>query len=109
MNVNIEKFRKENKTKGESYENGKSIVKEVFGKEPPFPIVYEWISLKGQGDMSSSKGNVVTIDEMLEVVPPEVLRYMIFKTQPKKAFIFDPGLPLFTLINEYYDTQTNKK
>jgi len=108
LGVTIEPFGKDHATDGGSYDTGKRIVQEVFGKEPPFPIVYEWISLKGQGDMSSSKGNVVTIDEMLEVVPPEVLRYMIFKTQPKKAFVFDPGLPIFNLINEYDDGESNK-
>ncbi len=108
LGVSIEPFGKDHATEGGSYDTGKRIIKEVFEKEAPFPIVYEWISLKGQGDMSSSKGNVVTIDEMLEVVPSEVLRYMIFKTQPKKAFVFDPGLPIFNLINEYDDGESNK-
>src|SRR4029453_10794512 len=55
---------------------------------------------KGMGDMSSSKGNVVSVADALEVVPPDVLRYMVLRTKPMKAITFDPGLPLLSLIDE---------
>ncbi|MGV8088912.1 MAG: lysine--tRNA ligase, partial [Methanothrix sp.] len=67
----------------------------------PFPMVYEWIHLKGVGAMHSSTGIVVTIQEMLDVVPPEVLRYLIIRNKPEKHIEFDPGLPLLSLVDEY--------
>jgi lysyl-tRNA synthetase class 1 len=63
--------------------------------------MYEWISLKGRGEMHSSKGVVVTINEMLEIVPPEVLRYLIAKTRPERTIDFDPGMGLLHLVDEY--------
>ncbi|MPM51361.1 Lysine--tRNA ligase [bioreactor metagenome] len=51
--------------------------------------------------MSSSTGVVVSISDMLEVVPPEVLRYLIIRTKPEKHIQFDPGQPLLTIVDEY--------
>ncbi|HOU70330.1 MAG TPA: lysine--tRNA ligase, partial [Methanothrix sp.] len=42
-----------------------------------------------------------TIQEMLDVVPPEVLRYLIIRNKPEKHIEFDPGLPLLSLVDEY--------
>ena len=75
LGVTVEPFGKDHASKGGSYDTGKRIVKEIFGHEPPYPIVYEWIMLGKQGAMSSSTGVVISISDMLEVVPPEVLRY----------------------------------
>ena len=73
----------------------------LFGDTPPHPLVYEWISLKGQGAMSSSTGNTIGPLEALELVPPEILRYLIASTKPKKAITFDAGMSLVELADEY--------
>jgi len=101
LGVTCEPFGKDHATRGGSYDTGARIIREVFGGEPPFPVVYEWISLRGRGDMSSSKGNVLSIGDMLEVVPPEILRYMIIRVRPGKSITFDPGIPLIQLIDEF--------
>ena len=106
LSVTVEPFGKDHATAGGSYDTGKRIVREIFGTEPPFPITYEWISLKGRGDMSSSKGNVISIERMLKVVPPEVLRYLIVRTPPERTIAFDPGLPLLSLVDEYDDAES---
>ncbi|HLG19262.1 MAG TPA: lysine--tRNA ligase [Bdellovibrionota bacterium] len=103
LGVTIEPFGKDHASAGGSYDSGVKISKEIFGYEPPFPIVYEWISLRGGGDMSSSKGNVISIHEMLEVVPAEVLKYAVVKVKPNRRIVFDPGLPLLQLIDEFDD------
>jgi lysyl-tRNA synthetase class 1 len=51
--------------------------------------------------MSSSSGVVVSISDMLDVVPPEALRYLIMKTRPEKHIKFDPGQALLNLVDEY--------
>jgi lysyl-tRNA synthetase class 1 len=101
LGVTCEPFGKDHATRGGSYDTGCRIAREVFGIEPPYPTIYEWISLTGQGDMSSSKGNVVSVSEMLEVVPPEVLRYLVLRIRPNKAIRFDPGVGLLRLIDEF--------
>ena len=40
---------------------------------------------------------------MLEVVPPEVLRYLVIRVRPQKTINFDPGLPLLRLMDEVDD------
>jgi lysyl-tRNA synthetase class 1 len=99
--ITVEPFGKDHATAGGSYDTGKEIVRKVYHCDPPHPVVYEWISLKGKGAMHSSKGVVVTINEMLEIVPPDVLRYLIARSKPEKAIDFDPGIGLTSLIDEY--------
>jgi len=99
--VTIEPFGKDHATAGGSYDTGKRISEEIYKYPAPYPIVYEWIHLKGVGAMHSSTGIVVTINEMLDVVPPEVLRYLIIRNKPEKHIEFDPALPLLNLVDEY--------
>ena len=101
LGVTIEPFGKDHASAGGSYATGERISSEIFDYPAPHPIVYEWIMLKGQGAMSSSTGVTVSISDMLDVVPPEVLRYFIIRTKPEKHIEFDPGLPLLNLIDEY--------
>jgi lysyl-tRNA synthetase class 1 len=105
LGVTVEPFGKDHASKGGSYDTGKRIMREVFGGEPPYPIPYEWIALRGQGDMSSSKGNLVSMFNLTQTIPPEVVRYMIFRVKPTRHIVFDPGLPLLNLVDEYDDPQ----
>jgi len=105
LGVTFEPFGKDHATRGGSYATGERICKEIFGTPPPMPLVYEWIRLGGVGDMSSSKGNVVTISEMLEILPPEVLRYLVIRRAPKKTISFDPSMPVLNLVNDFDDTE----
>ncbi len=100
IGVTCEPFGKDHGAAGGSYSTGKEI-SELFGDEPPHPLIYEWISLKGQGAMSSSSGNTIGPLEALELVPPEILRYLIASTKPKKAINFDAGMSLVELADEY--------
>lgn len=103
LGVTVEPFGKDHATRGGSYDTGARISREVFGYEPPLPVPYEWISLKGQGDMSSSKGNVLSIASVLELAPPEALRYLVMRERPQRTIAFDPGLPLLQLVDEVDD------
>ncbi len=107
--VTVEPFGKDHASKGGSYDTGVRIAREVYGIEPPYPVPYEWLSLAGKGDMSSSKGNVLSIHAMLEVVPPEVLRYLILRVPPQRSIKMDPGLPLLQLIDEYDDVEAKNR
>ena len=98
LGVTIEPFGKDHASAGGSYDTGKRISAEVYDYPAPHPIVYEWIMLKGKGAMSSSTGVTVSISDMLEILPPEVLRYLIIRSKPEKHIEFDPGLPLLNLL-----------
>ena len=105
--VQVEGFGREHATKGGSYDTGKAIAKEIFGVEAPLPVPYEIIALKGDTKkMSSSLGNLVTLWDSLQIIPPEVLRYFTFKSRPERQLNFDPGAGLCTLVDEYARTES---
>ncbi len=71
---------------GGSYMTGKEISKHIFDYEAPTYQVYEWIKVKGGKEFSGSSGNALTIDDVLEIYEPEVLRYLFVGTKPKTGF-----------------------
>lgn len=101
LNVSCEPYGKDHAAAGGSYETGKALIEKLFGRTAPKGVVYEWIQLKGKGAMSSSSGVVVTAVEMLEMTPPEVLRFLMLRVNPTKHIDFDPGFGLLNLIDEY--------
>lgn len=100
IGVTCEPFGKDHGAAGGSYETGR-VISELFSDIPPMPLTYEWISLKGKGAMSSSSGNTIGPLDALELVPPEVLRYLIARAKPSKAIDFDAGMGLVDLADEY--------
>ena len=98
--VTMEPFGKDHGAAGGSYDTGKEI-SIVLGEQPPYPTTYEWISLKGVGAMSSSTGVTIGPLEALELVPPEILRYLIARNKPNRHIDFDTGSALIELADEY--------
>ena len=101
LGITCEPFGKDHAAAGGSYDTGKAIIEQILGGKAPHPVVYEWIQLKGKGAMSSSSGVVVTAVDMLDMTPPEVLRFFIARYQPGKHIDFDPGMGVLSLVDEY--------
>ncbi|MEA3559106.1 MAG: lysine--tRNA ligase [Candidatus Thermoplasmatota archaeon] len=101
LGVTCEPFGKDHAASGGSYDTSSEIMRGVLGKEPPIPLVYEWIQLKGKGAMSSSTGVVVSGVDMLKMIPPEVLRFLITRNQPNRHIDMDPGLGILNLVDEF--------
>lgn len=103
----VEGFGRDHATKGGSYDTGKAIIEELFGLKAPYPIPYEFINLKGDTKkMSSSVGNLVSINDALDLIPAEVFRYFTFKSRPERQLFFDPTLGLYNLMDEYAKTES---
>jgi lysyl-tRNA synthetase class 1 len=96
LGVDFEPFGKDH-AEG-SWPSGTDIAETVLGIEPPVPMTYEWFTLNGE-PLSSSSGNVVTVDEVLALLEPEVIRYF-FLRNPKKAKDFDVSR-LDQLVDEF--------
>jgi DNA/RNA-binding domain of Phe-tRNA-synthetase-like protein len=87
--VTIEGAGKDHGSAGGSYDVARKVCKDVFGTEPPLKIVYEFFLSQGR-KMSSSKGIGMNGEELLEVLSPEVARYLMIKTRPNQAVEFEP-------------------
>jgi lysyl-tRNA synthetase class 1 len=101
LSVTFEPCGKDHATVGGTRETGAKISEEVYHYPHPGLLVYEFILLKGMGAMHSSKGTAISGEEMLKMTPPEVLRFLIMRNQPNKHIVFDAGLGLLTLVDEY--------
>jgi len=84
--VNFESGGIDHSVYGGSFTTGKEIVKEVFKREPPTYVFYDWVKIKGGKEFSSSKGDVLTLNDVEEIYEPEVLRYLFVGTRPNKGF-----------------------
>ncbi|MBW3568860.1 lysine--tRNA ligase [Candidatus Parcubacteria bacterium] len=89
--INIEPFGKDHATKGGSYETGKGLMDRVFKAPAPLPIPYDFINQAGKTTkMSASKGDAIGMRDVVQVLPPEVARFFIFRSPPNKLLFFDP-------------------
>jgi lysyl-tRNA synthetase class 1 len=87
--VTIEGAGKDHASAGGTYDIARIICKDVFGKEPPLKLPYEFF-LSGGKKMSSSKGLGLTGDDLLDVLSPETARFLMIKTEPNRAVEFEP-------------------
>ena len=88
---------------GGSYTTAKEIVKEIYNFEPPIYQFYDWVTIKGieLKNFHSSKGNVVTLDEVEEVYEPEIVRYLFVSTRPNKGFSISFDNDVIRVYDEY--------
>ena len=87
--VTIEPNGKDLATAGGSRDRSEAIAREVFEREPPLNIPYEFLNIGGK-KMSTSKGRGAAAHTMAEVVPPEQLRFLFLRHRPNHAIDFDP-------------------
>ena len=88
--VTIEPCGKDLSTAGGSRDRSDAIAREVFEREPPLNVPYEFINIGGK-KMSTSKGRGAAAHEIVEVIPPEQLRFFFLRPKPNHAVDFDPN------------------
>ena len=89
LGVTIEPCGKDLSTAGGSRERSDAISREVFEREPPLNVPYEFLNIGGR-KMSTSKGRGAAAHEIAEVVPAEQLRFLFVRPKPNSAIEFDP-------------------
>lgn len=101
LGVTFEPFGKDHTSRGGSTDTADRMSREVFRYPVPGRYEYEWISIKGQGAMASSKGIVLLPEDMLRIMPPNALRRMTLGRDPARALDLDlkEGFPRF--MDEY--------
>src|SRR6476659_526525 len=87
--VTIEPGGKDLSTAGGSRDRSDAIAREVFEREPPLNVPYEFLNIGGK-KMSTSKGQGAAAHTIAEVIPPEQLRFLFLRPRPNQAIVFDP-------------------
>jgi len=85
--VTIEGAGKDHCTKGGSRDVASRCLRQIFGKAPPLNVPYEFFLVSG-AKMSSSKGIGTAAREIANFLPPEILRFLLIQTQPKRTVNF---------------------
>ena len=101
LGVTFEPFGKDHTSRGGSTDTADRMSRRVFHSQVPGRYEYEWIGLKGRGDMSSSRGIVLLPKDLLEIMPPDAVRRIILGRDPARRFDIDleGGFPRF--MDEY--------
>jgi lysyl-tRNA synthetase class 1 len=86
--VTIEGAGKDHSTKGGSRDVSAACLRAIFQKGPPLNLPYEFF-LVGGAKMSSSRGVGASARDMANLLPPEVLRFLMIRTKPNSPVNFD--------------------
>jgi lysyl-tRNA synthetase class 1 len=99
--VQVEGAGKDHMTKGGSHDVASAITERVFSYRTPYPIPYEWFLVGGK-KMSSSTGLGVPAAELVEILRPELARFLMVRPHYRQQINFDPtGETIPTLYDEY--------
>jgi lysyl-tRNA synthetase class 1 len=97
----IEGCGKDLATAGGSRDRADAISRQVFEREPPLNIAYEFLNISGR-KMSTSKGTGAAAHEIAALLPPSLLRFLFLRYRPNHAINFDPtGDTIPRLFDEY--------
>lgn len=107
MNVHFEGAGKDHFSKGGARDVANAICREVFEHEPPYGVFNEFFLVGGK-KMSSSKGNAVSAKEMTELLPPHILRLLLFKSPINRQINFDPEGDAIPVLFDTYDRLAEK-
>ena len=93
--VSIEGAGKDHMAASGSHEVSSALARQVLRCPVPVPVPYEFFTLGG-AKMSSSRGIGMTSSDLVEMLPPELLRYLVLRTQPRRSINFDLDVPSLT-------------
>lgn len=102
LGVTIEGAGKDHTTRGGSRDVANAVATEVLDVKPPLDLPYEFF-LVGGSKMSSSKGIGVSAAEVAELLPAQLLRFLLVRTPPRRALNFSPDLESISRLYSDYD------
>jgi lysyl-tRNA synthetase, class I len=102
LGVTVEGAGKDHTTKGGSRDVANAVSREILGYDPPLNQPYEFF-LVGGSKMSSSKGIGASAAGIAQLLPPQLLRFLLIRTPARKALNFTPDLESITRLYADYD------
>jgi lysyl-tRNA synthetase class 1 len=109
LGVTVEGEGKDHASKGGTRDTANELCREIFDYEPPYDIPYEHFLLSGK-KMSSSKGIGVSAVEVADILPADVLRFLMVRPRPMQHIDFNPEEPhTIPKLFDDFDTARNSK
>ncbi|HYF28997.1 MAG TPA: lysine--tRNA ligase [Candidatus Paceibacterota bacterium] len=102
LGVDIEGAGKDHSTRGGSRDVAKHIATEVFKRESPYDIPYEFFLVGGK-KMSSSKGRGSSAKDMSDLFPPQLLRLVLLGKDINQQIDVDPEGDSIPRLYDWYD------
>ncbi|HKL85342.1 MAG TPA: lysine--tRNA ligase [Treponemataceae bacterium] len=97
---------KDHHSHGGSFDTARLVSEQVFGWTPPVTFRYDFIGIKGTpGKMSSSKGKVVDLYDVLRVYQSEIVRYLFAGTRPNTEFVISFDLDVIKIYEDFDKTE----
>lgn len=90
IGVTVEGAGKDHMSRGGSHDLSSLIAGRVLNYPVPYPVAYEFMLIGGK-KMSSSKGRGFAAADMLTILPPELVRFLIVKMDIRQQTNFDPS------------------
>ncbi len=87
--VAVEGAGEDHNTKGGSRDVAAHCLEAIYGRKAPLNIPYGFV-LVGGAKMSSSRGVGVAARDVANFLPPEILRFLMLRTPPKRQANFEP-------------------
>jgi len=101
LNVSAELAGIDHHTRGGSWDTCVMVHRELLGRKPPVGHRFGFVLLHGR-KYSKSKGIGLSVQELLDLVPPPLIKYRLFKPDLEENKEFDPsGNKLLSLYAEY--------
>ncbi len=100
--VDFEPGGKDHSSDGGSFDTASLIVKEVWAKQPPVYLQYDFVSIRGgTGKMSSSSGELIRLADALEVYSPHMVRWIFASQRPNTDFALAFDLDVIKVHDEF--------
>ncbi|WP_029409782.1 lysine--tRNA ligase [Treponema pedis] len=97
---------KDHHSQGGSFDTARLVSDRIYNWPAPVSFRYDFIGLKGvPGKMASSKGKVISLEQVLEVYQPEVARYLFARTRPNTEFVISFDLDVIKIYEDYDKTE----
>ncbi|MBI3975925.1 MAG: lysine--tRNA ligase [Armatimonadetes bacterium] len=102
LGVTVEGAGKDHFTRGGSHDTASAVAERIFGYPTPFPIPYEFL-LIGGAKMAGSTGKGVLARDLLEILRPELARFLMVRPHYREQKNFDPGGETIPRLYDEYD------
>lgn len=101
IGVTVEGAGKDHMTAGGSHDVARLVCERVLNYPVPYPFSYEFFLVAGR-KMSSSKGLGTSAKEIAEILPSELLRFIMVRSKINQTIDFDPWeMTIPDLFDEY--------